>query len=365
MITVPCGSGFGYDVLSSISESVTESDRNVRDPNNERHRKLMKQRLRHQTKDLCDLFLTDQGQVIEPFQLISSLADLEIKHNFLLEHATDLSKVQLCTSFPPRVIIPLCALVTETNFAYYDSSASKTCIYTCQQGKCILYEGDSLDFSPKESCFVIRHDGVKYTWCKHPHSTAQSITGRLSVPPREDYQSPLMNARINTANNLELAVSGSSCKPPKPLMASLRLLIEEQYNSHQELPPPNKDDSLAIIPFLQQLFAHHPSTSCMYHQSITNNCKDLLLSALNIVSLLKNNDTSKITHQFICPIICLKYKVIIGVFFRSGGRQRTTFYFYDSTMKMVLCRNVERQGYHTLIHYPQTIYVNVGADGRS
>ena len=363
--TVQRGSGFGYDVLRSISEFATESDRNIRYPNNEKHRKLMKQRLMNQTEDLCDIFLTDQGQVIEEFQHLSSLADLEIKHKFLLEHTTDLSKAQLCTRFLPRVIIPICVLVTDTTFAYYDNSASKTCIYTCQQGKCVLYEGDSLDFAPKESCFIIRHDGPKYTWCKHPHNTTESITGRLSGTPREEYQSSLMNARTNAASNIEWAVSGSICKPSKPLMASLRSLIAEQYNSHQELPPPNQEDSLAIIPFLQQLFAHHPSTSCMYHQSITNNCKDLLLSTMNIVSLLNNNDTSKITHQLICPIICLKYKVIIGVFFRSGGKQRTIFYFYDSTMKMVLCRNVERHGYHTLVHYPQTIYINVGADGRS
>ena len=361
--TTPCGSGFGYDVLCSISESATESDPDAKDPNNEKHRKLMKRRLTHQTEDLCDLFLTDQGQVIEQFKHTVSLTDLESKHNFLLEHSTNLSMVELCTSFSPRVIIPIYAFVTETSLAYYDSSASKTCIYTCQQGKCILYEEDSLYFAPKESCFIIRHDGPKYTWCKHHHDPSQSIAGRLSVPPREEYSSSLMYARTSSGSNVQTAVHGSNRNGAKSLMTSLRLLIQEQCNSQQELPPPRQVDSLALIPFLQQLFAHHPPTSRVYHESVTDNCRDLLLSAMNIVNILEKNDASKITHQFLCPIICLKYKVIIGVFFRSGRKQRTAFYFYEPSLKMVMCRNVETPGYHTLAYYQQTIYISVGARG--
>ena len=133
ILTVPwCGSGFGYDVLSAISKFGTESDHDVKHPNNDKHRKLMKCRLMHQTEDLCNIFLTDRGQVVEQFQHISSLADLERKHKFLLEHTTDLSKLQLCTAFPPRVIIPIFAFVTDTTIAYRDTLASKTCVYTCQ-----------------------------------------------------------------------------------------------------------------------------------------------------------------------------------------------------------------------------------------
>ena len=42
MSTVPCGSGFGHYVLSAITKFGTESDHDVKHPNNDKHRKLMK-----------------------------------------------------------------------------------------------------------------------------------------------------------------------------------------------------------------------------------------------------------------------------------------------------------------------------------
>ena len=359
--TAPCGSGFGYDVLRSISDGVNVSSINARYSNNEKHRMIMKTRLMKRTEEFDDIFITERGHVMKEFKKISSLVHLETKHKFLLEHTNDLSKLQRSALFLPRVIIPICSLVTDNNIAYYDNSTSKTCIYICQRGKCILYEGNTLDFSPRIECFVITEDDGKYTWCKFTPNQ-RNYTGRLTAQPRGEYSPILMNAQTTIATNIEYAVSNRTLTPPKPIMTSLTLLIGELYRK-EELPPCDQEDPLAIISFLKQLYANLHSSTSNYHTSVTNNCTELLLSPMYIKNLLQSGDTTKITHTLICPIICLKYKVLIGVFFRSENRQRTTFYFYDPIFKKVFCRNGDRNGYHTLNHYTNAIYLAVSRNG--
>ena len=208
---------------------------------------------------------------------------------------------------------------------------------------------------------MITKDGAKYTWCKFTPKP-RNTNGRLTTLPRGEYHPPQMNSPITIATNLQHAVRGSICTAPKPIMTSLQLLIGQHYRK-QELPSCDQYDSLAIIPFLKQLHANHHSPSRNYHLSVTNNCQDLLLSAMAIANLLQSDDNSKITHTLICPIICLKYKVLIGVFFRSEKKQRTTFYFYDPVLEKVFCRNDERNGYHRLNHYNDAIYFQVGQNG--
>lgn len=343
----------GYDVLKQIS-GINDTSQN-----NNNIRNFLCARIGSHIGNIDQAFLESDGHCMTGFEGISSLPSLESRHNIQIIFDGSFSSMGRATNFKPRIMLPITSLALEKDITFCDSIAKKIYMYTYQEKKCIVYTPNEDNYRPKEDCFIVTLGSENsFSWTKY--SPIPQI-GRYQHTDNHDQRRLhcLSNVRTEGHTNRDKAQRGF-VRPKKnaTFTSALCELVKSRFACDPATATP-KDILVGIHRFLEQLstLTKYPT---IFHQSVIENSELLRSPPRLILNHLREDHpagSKGVTHEVLCPLICLKYKVTIGVFSLIKKKKSTTFYAYDPRLSVVVCKKIVG-AYSTLsVHRKGLIYM--------
>lgn len=318
-------------------------------------RSILFERVTETTKRLQDIFLSNKGTTNPFFSKTDTLKELELKHEFfLMKHQNDIVKLALSNRYEPEIVLSIVSYVYQKNIVFYNTPKCSTSLFLFWKSRSIMYTAGGCNCIPLVNSIVIRLDSDKqYKWqdvkasvpvhtpINHEASELFSMSpigGRLSS-----------EIRLNTLCNRRRTSSGHH------FQSALSKLLIELDNRYEETS--NRDtsnqDPFGLKPFLIELSRSSLTQKQCFDFSVRSQCKELDLPLRIMAAHL---DSATMTHNMLCPLICLKHHhLLIGVFDYTNKTKATYFYAMNPFSNTVEMKKFPK--FVCLIDRNQTLYL--------
>lgn len=128
--------------------------------------------------------------------------------------------------------------------------------------------------------------------------------------------------------------------------------IDQDYFLSEAIEDSQKDP-LHILPYIKEL-SSSPKRFQGFSKKLEQICGIENLPLISILSNFQSTPSDKWTHLMLCPFICIKYKMSIGVLTQINNVRKTYLYGFDNDLQQVQCELCE--GYTTLDDIQEVIY---------
>lgn len=344
-------SNTGYEVLArcvNLSQS----------PHENTLRRFMHEKITS-INNLQYKFLTSHGLSNEAFKGADSLVELETLKAFQLLMTGEITTIPKSMAFIPEIILPMASVVYEMDIIFYNKQENMTYIHVYYQSRSITYKLGGLDVTPLIKCLILSFElNGEYSRNKLAiYSSA--MTNRVRVRYHEIsnhthqlFDPGIFGGRKISGTNARAIIPGLRPFKDQPILETIcKLMSELKHTASDALV---SHDPLGLISFVEEL------SSCTtrftgFSRSVMEQSSHLGLPLHTIVKMLRTTNSSQLCHKTICPLFCLKFKILIAVFVTNGRQRVTFFYGFNSRIKQVECHRVLQ--YNVLIDRHHAIYL--------
>ena len=327
------------------------------------------------------LFLGSNGVTSKEFRGAKTLADLQNLKGFQLLFTGKIIEIVKSQSFLPDIILPIVCLVYKKDICFYDWQATRTIICTgCnleEPTRVIMYEFKGLEVTPKltQSIIISLSRNGEFQW--------NEIVRPSDSEPRQSnfynhhyFSLDPFGGRKSTVGNAKKFLPNQTVKRGQPFYHALSTLLskldphyinqihhdheeqgeeEEEGNNRSEMSSLPANDTLGIIPFLEQLYScARPFTG--FGKSVKEHCGILNLALSAVLAHLKNVQMNDLNHSILCSIVSLQHKLSIGVLEIAENKARSThFYSFNPFSQQV--EHKQLNGYTALIDRQEVLYL--------
>ena len=310
-----------------------------------------------QLSKLQNSFLTSRGTTNPDFIGADNIADLESSKKFKLMFSTELCDITSSMSFPD-VILPLTSIAYDRNFIFYDLKNSRTRLYVNHKLRLIQYEFQGVNLASRIKSSVIsvrvnqKYNHQEYQWHEIAHHTFPSVPRPIIDHVNQLYNLDRMGGATLTCRNYQTILPNLHLKSRSSsdlFYESLSDLLHCLDPAYMENPGP--PDILGVINFLEEL-----SSNPVHFTGFGRTVKQMEpLFNLPLSSIIAHlNNTKYWPYTVICPIICLKYDLVIGIFENNNKIKKTHFYSVSMFSNAVECKHYN--DYTKLTQRDEVIY---------
>ena len=309
------------------------------------------------TPKLKNKFLSSNGLCNEEFKEADSLLELETSKDFKLLMTYEITTISKSMKFRPEIILPMASIVYQIDIIFYNKKEKTTYIHVHYQSRSITYKIDGLEVTPLLKCMILslelngEYSRNNLSQC-NSDMTIRVRYNEISMHTHPGFDSGIFGGRkISGKNaskilpdlraNKDQTFLDSICK----LMLVLGLTTRDAFEPH---------DKLGLISFLEEL-SSCPTCFTGFSTSVKEEISQLSLPLSTLAKMLRTTDPSQLCHKTICPIFCLKFKVLTAVIVINKGEKVTFFYGFNSRTNQVECQRVP--WYNVLIDRQHAIYL--------
>ena len=302
-------------------------------------------------------FLTENGTTNAPFVGMHNFHLLSTKFKFL-QGETTIALTSTCDISKEdefhQVMFAISSVAYESDITFYNSRSRKTLFFSYCQLRSVIYKHQRTDVilesnQPKSLIFQLGSDG-KYKWINlcSGHSSRFCINSMSPV-----------GGMVKTVTNLTLVAPNlTKSTNHKNFHDSISKLLKAMDENYMEDGRLEEDDSLGLKTFFNQLSSSRQLSKHFegFHKDVVLQCATLGMSLRTVSTLLNDGDLSLMGHEFLSPIICLKYSnLTLGVIENIDRKKTTHFYAFNSLTNQVVC--VKHRGICLLTSRPETLYL--------
>ena len=308
--------------------------------------------------DIRNAFLTEKGTKNTNFSQASTLDSIQASKKFLfLRRSGKILDTIWFINHPPEIVIPFTAWMYETDIIFYDQMSSTTYIFENNKSRLITYTVGNLSVVPKNPNMTIitrTQDGC------YESRVLATFTSPVPIQNNIFHFGPLGGRRVTSRN--QVTAVGNTQSTTQSFYSAITQVchkIDQGYFSHEateenQIQTSQQKDPLNILPYIKELCSY-PTQFKGFSKELEVICgiKNLPLSM--ILSNLQKKQPDKWTHLMLCPFICIKYKLTMGVMTMINNVKKTYLYGFDRKSEQVQCEICD--GYTTLDDTPGVIYL--------
>jgi hypothetical protein len=324
------------------------------------------------------LFLGSNGITNKEFRGAKTLAELQILKGFQLLFTGKISDIVRSQSFPPDTVLPIVCLVYKKDISFYDQKAKRTIIYTgCnleEPSRVIKYEFKGLEVTPKlkQSIIISLTKNGEFQWNDIVHPS-DSESQHSNFYNHHYFSLDPFGGRKSIGRNAKKFLPNQTVKRSQPFYHAMSTLLskldphyinqihhneeeeEEEESNNSEMSTLPANDTLGIIPFVEQLYScARPFTG--FGRSVKEHCVTLNLALSAVLAHLKSMHLNELNHSILCPIVSLQHKLSFGVLEIAQNNSRSThFYSFNPFSQQVEYKQFK--GYTALIDCQEVLYL--------
>ena len=328
-------------------------------------------------QNLGGLFLESNGVTDREFREAKSMEELQNLKAFQLIFTGKISEIVRSQSFPPGIILPIVCLVYGKDISFYDWQSNSTIVYSsCNLNppRVIRYAFTGLEISPKlknSTIISLTKSGVyecnevvhvseseqqsqQSNFYNHHFFSLDTFGGRRSI--RRNAKKFLPNQTVTRNQPFYLAMSSMLSRlDPSYLSQTCEEEGEVDNDSDRDTSTLSRNDSLGIISFIEQLYSCTRALTG-FGRSVKENCSTFNLALPSVLAFLKNVHLNDLSHDVLCPIVSLRYKLSFGVLEIGTNRKRSThFYSFDPFKQQVEYKQYTE--YTALVDHHEVLYL--------
>ena len=346
------GSLTGYQILCSCL--------NVDMTNTNKLRKTLQTHVTHLDTP-SHSFLSDMGTINPNFDGCDSVGKIEEKNGMLFLLSTpSVASLKKYLTFKPNIILPIVSLVYKMTIFFANYVTGKSYLYVCHGDKSITYFFDTTNISPMVTCgAVISYHSIEGEEMYSSHIThlspSQTPRYRNVTHVSDRPRGMFCGRKSSSTNSKHSKLETPRIYAKQCLIVTLEKLLNKIFNMTI-----GSESLLGLPEYCDDLFFDETNGNLDFFDADTIvNAPNLSMPMKSIALYLRSTDPSKMTHHTLCPLLCLKLKISLGIFEISRGRGKTHFYGFDSTSNKVVHAVFPK--YCVLIDRSNIIYVHTSS----
>ena len=329
-------------------------------------------------QNLGGLFLGNNGVTDREFREAKNMEELQSLKAFQLLFTGKISEIVRSQSFPPGIILPIVCLVYAKDISFYNWQSNSTIMYTsCNLNppRVIKYAFKGLEISPKLKNSIIislaksgeyecnveivhvsesEQQSQQSNFYNHHFFSLDPFGGRRSI--RRNAKKFLPNQTVKRNQPFYLAMSSMLSRlDPNYVSKICEEGGEVDNDNDRDTSTLSRNDSLGIISFVEQLYSC-ARTFTGFGRSVKENCSTFNLALPSVLAFLKSVHLNDLSHDILCPIVSLRYKLSFGVLEIATNRKRLThFYSFDPFKQQVEYKQFKE--YTALVDHHEVMYL--------
>ena len=309
------------------------------------------------TPKLKNKFLSSNGLCSEEFKEADSLLELETSKDFKLLMTYEITTISKSMEFRPEIILPMASLAYEMDIIFYNKKENMTYIHVHYQSRSITYKIDGLEVTPLLKCMILslelngEYSRNNLSQC-NSDMTIRVRYNEISMHTHPCFDPGIFDGRkISGKNARDILPDLRATKDQTFLDSICKLMSVLGHTASDAL---ESHDKLGLGSFLEEL-SSCPTCFTGFGTSVTEEISQLSLPLSTLAKMLRTTDPSQLCHKTICPIFCLKFKVLIAVIVINKSEKVTFFYGFNSRTNQVECQRVP--WYNVLIDRRHAMYL--------
>ena len=311
-------------------------------------------------KKLKHSFILSEGNTNPLFSDVDSLKQLESDNRFQISLPIEISDFEQSTKYLPHIILPMMALMYNKNIIYFDFQENVTSLLTPLNNRWSVkyhFRGTSIFPRIPAHTLSLSLDGT-FQWNQIKKATPIQAT----IVPNNLFTCDPIGGHTHTSTSTKQfhphLIASKDKSFHKKVWKLLQNLDEQLVDNRTR----NPQDPMDIITFVEELSSSITRINC-FSEDIISNAPILSLPISSILFAIRETPLDEHDHHTICPLICLKYKLLFGVLeLDRNNKKFTHFYAYNPWLRQVQYRKYS--DYTKLVDRRETIYLYVSESRR-